>query len=285
MLCGSCLLFGIGSSALRSSIHTASGVVWQQQWQLMEQYRQATLSAPVDSMGAAALSRHGAGTTIVNATLAAHDHSENARSFRFQTLLATMLSPQTKDNQTAQAFLNIQEALSPVSLTAMNLQRHLTIAQLESLINMVSFYKTKAKHIYHAAELCTTKYEDDLPSEIDDLFRIPGVGPKIGYLTFSIAWGQTLGICVDTHVHRIAKRLGWTTNDCKSPEDTRRQLERWLPREKWAAVNGLLVGFGQTVCTAQRPHCVSCPLRWSCPSFSTTTTTGNSNNDNNRSAN
>jgi endonuclease-3 len=84
------------------------------------------------------------------------------------------------------------------------------------------------------------------------------VGPKVAHLVLQIGWGSTEGIAVDTHVHRIAARLGWTRG-AKTAEATRKELEGWLPREHWQELHPLFVGFGQQVC-ADRPACHSCPL-------------------------
>ncbi|PNT72081.1 hypothetical protein BRADI_2g39032v3 [Brachypodium distachyon] len=77
----------------------------------------------------------------------------------------------------------------------------------------------------------------------------------------SIAWKNTQGICVDTHVHRISNRLGWvyregTKQKTTTPEQTRMSLEKWSPKDEWEPINLLLVGFGQTICTLLRPKCV-----------------------------
>lgn len=77
------------------------------------------------------------------------------------------------------------------------------------------------------------------------------------------AWGNCVGIGVDVHVHRVSARLGWTEN-CKTPEDTRVALERLFPREEWAGINHLLIGFGQLQCLPVKPKCESCPLRDQC---------------------
>jgi endonuclease-3 len=132
---------------------------------------------------------------------------------------------------------------------------------------MVSFYKIKAQNILDASRICTTTYNDDIPTSIEDLLKFNGVGPKIAYLTFTIAHGQTLGICVDTHVHRITNRLGWVNTwaaKSNGPEKTRIALQKVLPQDKWGDVNGLIVGFGQTICSAKTPRCDQCLLTESC---------------------
>ena len=95
--------------------------------------------------------------------------------------------------------------------------------------------------------------------------KIKGVGPKMAFLAATIAWGQNFGIGVDVHVHRISNRLGWVASN--TPEQTRTQLEEWLPQERWFEVNVLLVGFGQTVCK-NTPKCRNCDVSHLCPSAS-----------------
>jgi len=89
-------------------------------------------------------------------------------------------------------------------------------------------------------------HSSDIPSTIEGLVSLPGVGPKMAYLCMSAAWGRDEGIGVDVHVHRITNLWGW--HKTKTPEETRITLEAWLPRDKWHDINHLLVGFGQTWC-------------------------------------
>lgn len=194
----------------------------------------------------------------------------NSKEFRFQTLLATMLSPQTKDLQCYTAFRNLAKLTAPLPLLPSTLYLK-SEEEIATAITMSSFYITKAKNIREAAKLCMQSYDDDIPRDIDDLFQLKGVGPKVGYLTFSIAWNKTEGICVDTHVHRITNRLGWVdTESAKSngPEKTRKALEAFIPRNRWEAINYLFVGFGQTICSARAPKCHICTLTSSCKHFS-----------------
>lgn len=86
----------------------------------------------------------------------------------------------------------------------------------------------------------------------------------MAYLTMQEAWGKSIGIGVDTHVHRISNRLGWVSQT-KTPEHTRKELEGWLPQPYWEPVNSLLVGFGQTICRPIGPRCYECPAREICP--------------------
>lgn len=238
-------------SALKAVMESPSP--WKKQWKLIEKMRQLHPAA-VDTMGADAL---------------ASRYDSTAEQFRFQTLIATMLSPQTRDQQTTKAFDNLVELLSPAPFLASSILSQ-DPAKIEEAIQPVSFYKTKSKNIIDACEKCVKNHNNDIPEQIEDLLAFKGVGPKIAYLTFSIARNQTLGICVDTHVHRITNRLGWVdTWQAKSngPEKTRLALEALLPKDQWEHVNGLIVGFGQTVCEAQRPKCAECALSSSCKYF------------------
>ena len=109
-----------------------------------------------------------------------------------------------------------------------------------------------------------------VPRTLKGLVKLPGIGPKMAHLIMNVAFGDVQGICVDIHVHRITNRLGWvktwTPKRNAGPEATREELQAWLPREHWATINPLLVGFGQTVCAPARPSCASCALRDTCPS-------------------
>ncbi|OMH84589.1 Endonuclease III-like protein [Zancudomyces culisetae] len=90
----------------------------------------------------------------------------------------------------------------------------------------------------------------------------------MAYLALQAAWNSNSGIGVDTHVFRIAHRLGWANTRSNTPELVRTDLESWLPKDEWPVINKLLVGLGQTVCTAKKPQCDVCPVGKLCPSSS-----------------
>ncbi|XP_027355879.1 endonuclease III homolog 1, chloroplastic isoform X2 [Abrus precatorius] len=135
----------------------------------------------------------------------------------------------------------------------------------------VGFYTRKATNLKKIANICLMKYEGDIPSSIEQLLLLPGIGPKMAHLVMNVGWNNVQGICVDTHVHRICNRLGWvsrlgTKQKTLTPEETRGALQRWLPKEEWVPINPLLVGFGQTICTPLRPRCGECRISELCPS-------------------
>jgi len=220
---------------------------WEEMYSVTTELRKRHL-APVDTMGCESL---------------AEDHRPPLER-RLQTLVALMLSSQTKDTVTAVAMKNLQQNLpggfTLASLLAVD-QEH-----LNQLIAKVGFHNNKARFIKQTAAILQEKFAGDIPDTIEGLTSLPGVGPKMAYLTMSAAWGRDEGIGVDVHVHRITNLWGW--HKTSTPEQTRAALEAWLPREKWHDINHLLVGLGQTICLPIGRRCGECDLsaRKICPS-------------------
>ncbi|KAJ4341752.1 alpha,alpha-trehalase nth1 [Ascochyta clinopodiicola] len=220
---------------------------WEEIYALTREMRNENL-APVDTMGCESLA----------------DRQRTPRDQRFQTLIALMLSSQTKDTVTAVAMRGMQERMPG----GFNLESVLALepTELNGFINKVGFHNLKTKYIKQTAEILRDKFSSDIPDTIAGLVSLPGVGPKMAYLTLSAAWGRDEGIGVDVHVHRITNLWGW--NKTQNPEQTRAALESWLPRDKWHDINNLLVGFGQTICLPVGRKCGDCKLseRGLCPS-------------------
>jgi endonuclease III len=125
-----------------------------------------------------------------------------------------MLSSQTKDEITAKAMESLRGTIKPLNVE--NLIK-LTEEELGKLIYPVGFWKTKAKHILKSSFILKEKYDFDIPDTVVGLCSLPGVGPKMAYIAMSVAWKNTVGIGVDTHVHRIANRLQWVKKATKIP--------------------------------------------------------------------
>ncbi|KAK3114479.1 alpha,alpha-trehalase nth1 [Teratosphaeriaceae sp. CCFEE 6253] len=212
---------------------------WEKVWSITAAMRQRIL-APVDTMGCESLA----------------EESRSPRDRRLQTLVALMLSSQTKDTVTAAAMRNLQENL-PGGFTLESLLA-VDPEQLNELIGKVGFHNNKTRFLKFAAVILRDQSAGDIPDTIEGLVSLPGVGPKMAYLTMSAAWGRDEGIGVDVHVHRITNLWGW--HKTSTPEQTRAELEAWLPRERWHAINHLLVGFGQTVCLPVGRRCGECDL-------------------------
>ncbi|XBH83492.1 hypothetical protein VPH35_071904 [Triticum aestivum] len=124
---------------------------------------------------------------------------------RFAVLISTMMSSQTKDEVTHAAVERLGEngLLDPDAIVRTD------EATLANLIKPVGFYQRKAQFIKEASRICLERFGGDIPDTLTDLLALKGVGPKMAHLVMSIAWKNTQGICVDTHVHRISNRLGW----------------------------------------------------------------------------
>uniref|UniRef100_A0A4W5PWD2 Endonuclease III-like protein 1 n=1 Tax=Hucho hucho TaxID=62062 RepID=A0A4W5PWD2_9TELE len=180
---------------------------------------------------------------------------------RYQVLVSLMLSSQTRDQVTSAAL----QRLRAHGCTVDNIV-NTDDDTLGQLIYPVGFWRTKVKYLKQTSVILQREFRGDIPNTVEGLVRLPGVGPKMAHLAMDIAWHQVSGIGVDTHVHRISNRLGWTRGGTKNPEETRKALEDWLPRDLWSEINWLLVGFGQQVCLPVNPLCSVCLNQHSCPS-------------------
>ncbi|XP_051940956.1 endonuclease III-like protein 1 isoform X2 [Hippocampus zosterae] len=217
---------------------------WKKQLGHIREMR-SSRDAPVDSMGAEKC----------------YDTEALANVRRFQVLVSLMLSSQTKDQVTAAAM----QKLKAHGCTAEKLLST-DDETLGKLIYPVGFWRNKVKYLKMTAAVLMKDYGGDIPDNVEELVRLPGVGPKMAHLAMDIAWDQVSGIGVDTHVHRIANRLGWLMKPNKNPEATRKALQEWLPRDLWSEINWLLVGFGQQVCLPINPLCSMCLNQHCCPS-------------------
>ncbi|WBW71714.1 DNA endonuclease III [Schizosaccharomyces osmophilus] len=184
--------------------------------------------------------------------------------FRFQTLVALMLSSQTKDTVLGPTMKSLKENL-PKGLCLEDI-REIDEDSLNKLIEKVGFHNRKTIYLKQMAQILEEKYDGDIPKTVEELMSIPGVGPKMGYLCMGIAWKKNVGIGVDVHVHRISNILGWCNT--KTEEQTRLALQSFLPKDLWQEVNFMLVGFGQTICLPRGRRCNDCTLasKGLCPS-------------------
>ncbi|KAK0458592.1 DNA glycosylase [Desarmillaria tabescens] len=139
---------------------------------------------------------------------------------------------------------------------------------ISEAIAKVGFWRRKTQYVKQTAIKLRDEFDSDVPKTVDELCSLPGVGPKMAFLALQIAWNLNHGIGVDVHVHRITNRLGWHKPPTKNPEETRLNLQSWLPTELHPEINHLLVGFGQMVCLPVRPKCGECTLSLAgtCPS-------------------
>jgi endonuclease-3 len=183
--------------------------------------------------------------------------SEVRKSDPFHILVSTMISLRTKDEvSSASSKRLLTRAPDPKKLTK------LSEAEIAKLIYPAGFYNTKAKNLKSTAKTLVSHYDGRVPESMEKLLELPGVGRKTANLVRNLGYGLD-GICVDTHVHRIANRLGWVQTT--TPEQTESALEKVLPQKYWIPINELLVRFGQTLCSPVSPVCSRCPIYDHCP--------------------
>lgn len=175
----------------------------------------------------------------------------------FRLLVACILSLRTKDAVTAQAAARLFAEAPHAQALA-----QLPEARIAQLIYPVGFYRTKASQLHQLAQLLLERHGGKVPASRQALLALPGVGRKTANLVLGLAF-RIPAICVDTHVHRLANRLGLVAT--RKPEETEKALEALLPQAYWIPVNDLLVTFGQALCTPTSPRCSSCPLAARCP--------------------
>ena len=170
----------------------------------------------------------------------------------FKVLISTMLSLRTKDSTTDKAFNRLFSlAATPREMVEISQE---SIAQS---IFPVGFYKTKAKNIQEASLILVEKYRGIVPETMDELLSLPGVGRKTANLVLILGFDK-MGICVDTHVHRITNRWGYLST--KTPDETEMKLREILPERYWKRINDCLVPYGQNLCVPISPYCSKCKL-------------------------
>jgi endonuclease-3 len=181
--------------------------------------------------------------------------SQNRRS-PFEVLIATILSLRTKDEVTRFASKRLFErAHTPHQMLSLD------DSEIAKLIYPVGFYKTKSKTILEISRVLIRDHGGRVPDNLDDLLCLKGVGRKTANLVITLGYGK-LGVCVDTHVHRISNRLGYVKT--KTPEQTEMALRAHLPKQYWIQYNDLLVTWGQNICKPISPICSKCDIDQYC---------------------
>jgi len=189
--------------------------------------------------------------------------SESQAEDSFQVLIATALSARTQDATTLAASTRLfARAKTPKAMAA------LSVREIEKLIYPVSFYRNKARNVKACCEMLVDEFGGVVPGTMEELTSLPGVGRKTANLVLILAFQSRDNICVDTHVHRIANRLGWVVT--KDPEETEQALYAATDRRWWASINLYLVTWGQNVCRPVYPRCGDCVIEDDCPKFGVT---------------
>ena len=160
--------------------------------------------------------------------------------YRYQTLIALMLSSQTKDIVVGNAMRAMQKTIQG-GLTVQSVLA-LTNEELDRYIFSVGFHNNKTKYIMQASQILIDKHGGDIPDTYEGIISLPGVGPKMGYIVNSICWGRDEGIGVDTHMHRLFNIIGWVKST--TPEATRMQLEVRIVIYWWFLLSAMGNGIG-----------------------------------------
>ena len=177
----------------------------------------------------------------------------------WQLLVATILSAQCTD-----ARVNMITKDLFVKYPTMEDFAKADLSEMENDIRQAGFFHNKAKNIIGCANMLLSEYDGQVPSDIDELTRLPGVGRK----TANVIRGHIFGIdsiVVDTHVKRISRRLKLTKEE--DPEKIEYDLMKAIPEEYWISINLWMITFGRTICKAQSPKCQECPLAGYCRDF------------------
>ena len=179
------------------------------------------------------------------------------RGTPFEVLILTILSAQTTDR----AVILVKKPLfsaypTPKALTSAEL------TDVEPIIHSLGFYHAKARHIIAAANVLMTDFGGKVPDTMEELLTIPGVGRKTANIVLYHGYGQNHGIAVDTHVRRLAQRIGFSdTDDVATIEQ---DLMALFPQKEWGDLTDVFIAHGRACCTAKKPQCPSCVIRSLC---------------------
>ena len=179
----------------------------------------------------------------------------------WQLLVATILSAQSTDARVNQVTPALFARFPTVRDVA-----DAELPELEQAIRTIGIFRNKAKNLRAAAQLLMAEYGGRVPRTMTDLQRLPGVARKTANVVMGTAWGIAEGIAVDTHVSRVAWRLGLAQGKGR-PERIERELMERVQREQWIVLSHRLILHGRRVCLARSPRCEACTLRKHCRHF------------------
>lgn len=180
----------------------------------------------------------------------------------FLILICCLLSLRARDVEV----IPVCRALFAIAKTPQQLVA-IEPAHLEKMIHSLGFYRSKTATIRAVSLELINRFNGKVPSSEQDLLSIKGIGRKTANAVLGYAF-DVPAICVDTHVHRIANRLGWVQT--KTPEQTEQRLKRLVPKKFWIKINALFVMWGQNICISSSPICSRCVLAPLCPKIGVT---------------
>jgi endonuclease-3 len=178
----------------------------------------------------------------------------------FQLLVATILSAQCTDKRVNMVTPKLFATYPTPAALADAKQEH-----VEELVKTTGFFRNKTKSLLGVSAALENRHGGQVPSTLDELVVLPGVGRKTANVILGNAFNRNEGVVVDTHVARVSKRLGLTKHD--DPLKIEQDLMKLFPTEQWTLLAHLLIYHGRQICEARLPKCSSCPIGDLCPSF------------------
>jgi endonuclease III len=200
--------------------------------------------------------------SVVRGLARAYPDAKCALNFQtpLELLVATILSAQCTDQRvnqvTGQLFRKYRAAADYAAVPA---------AELEEDIRSTGFFRNKARNIQECCRILAEQYRGEVPRDLDALVALPGIGRKTANVVLGTAYGIASGVVVDTHVGRIACRLGLTGRKEKDAVGIEKDLMALVPQPEWVATSHRMIHHGRRVCTARKPRCGECPLEVICP--------------------
>jgi endonuclease-3 len=180
-----------------------------------------------------------------------------ARGTPFEVLILTILSAQTTDK----AVLKVKKPLFSKYPTPVKLAKA-KISDVEEIIHSLGYFHAKAKNIIAASQMLLDTFGGSVPVTMEELLTIPGVGRKTANIVLYHAHGKNEGIAVDTHVRRLAQRIGFSDTD--NVQVIERDLMALFPPENWGDLTDVLIAHGRTICDAKKPLCAECVINGLC---------------------
>jgi len=176
-----------------------------------------------------------------------------------ELLVATILSAQSTDKTVNQVTKSLFKKYKKAEDYA-----NAELKELEQDIKSTGFYRNKAKYLKKMGQMLVENFDSQVPKTMSELTTLPSVARKTANIVLSNAFGAIEGIAVDTHVKRLAQRLGLSNN--KDPDKIEKDLMMLSPKEQWPKLTDLLIFHGRRICIARRPNCKDCLINALCPS-------------------
>ncbi len=173
-----------------------------------------------------------------------------------QLLISTVLSAQSTDKSVNKVTKNLYRKY-PDLKSLLKLSRK----EIQENIREIGIYKNKSKNIYKLLRIINEEFDGDVPKNMKDLMKLPGVGRKTASVVLAVAFDKP-AFPVDTHVYRICRRIGFTKS--KTPDKVSDDMMKIIPKEDWIEVHHLLINHGRNICKARNPECSKCNIEKYC---------------------